>query len=454
MIRLIYFILLFFGCAVHAQQRETFDIINFTPPAGWKREIKDGLVAFSTVDQRAGTWAQLEIYSSIASSGNARGDFEHEWKELVVKRFTDIPLPDSEAVTEEGWTAHQGAGMFVWQGKPSYAVLNTITGYGRVVSIVVLTNTDKYNTVIDRVIQTIDLVKPNVEKDLNAPPSAQPASNAILISDKPGNQGISISTTNFDDGWTAKPYADYVKVTKGAITVLLHYAIELDDSFRNVGLIEDAAFNRYMQPRYVINNLRKYDNNGPCYFCIYFYEADVTEKSTGKKFYAGFRVFIESGMVRCIEILTPSMQDFQREFPNQKKVEAMWDYNKFAVTLSDLVGTWEESSGAAANMYNVVTGAYAGMSTASSAHSFTFNADGTYNSRHTGAHGMVGNMTFFDQKYDGKITVTNWDVTMTNRWEGKTEAWWAQFEAVRGGRILHLTRKTASGIHYALVKTK
>ncbi|QOI97351.1 MAG: hypothetical protein HRU69_07540 [Flammeovirgaceae bacterium] len=437
---------------IAAQQKETLDIITFTPPPGWKREAKEGLVSFSIVNQKTGTWAQLEFYKSIGSSGDARVDFEHEWKEMVAKRFENIPLPAAEAVTEDGWTAHQGASVFTWQGKQSYAVLNTISGYGRVVTVVVLTNTDQYNPQIDRVIQSIDLQKP--AGGVNTQPLSQPLTQPMVVSDKPGNSGISTSTTNFDDGWVAKPFADYVKITKGTITVLLHYAIELDDNLRNAGSIEGALFDRFMQPRYVVSNLRKYDNNGPCYFCIYFYEADVVDKTTGRKYYAGFRILIESGIARCIEIIAPSAQEFQKEFPNQEKIAGMLGYNKFAVTLADLVGTWEESSGAGVNMYSVVTGAYAGMATASSSSSFTFNADGTYTSKHQGASGMVGNMTFFDQKYEGKLTVTNWDITMTNRWQGKTEHWWAQFEAVRGGRVLHITDKAASAMHYALVKTR
>jgi hypothetical protein len=265
-------------------------------------------------------------------------------------------------------------------------------------------------------------------------------------------QGISLSTTNFDDGWVAQPSTDYVRVTKATTTVLLHYAIKITDEMREQNDLQGYLFDMYMQPRYVVSNIRKYDNGGPCYFCIYFYEADVVEKSTGKKFYAGFRVLIESGIARCIEILSPSKQDFQKEFPNQEKIAAMTGYNKFAVCQADLVGEWDESSGAYVNMYSTVTGAYAGMNSSSSANKFIFKPDGTYFSNHKGAFGMVGAMQFYDQKYNGNYTVTNWDMTATKRFEGKTDVWWAQFEAVRGGRVLHLQDKVASGMQYHLVK--
>ena len=67
---------------------------------------------------------------------------------------------------------------------------------------------------------------------------------------------------------------------------------------------------------------------------------------------------------------------------------------------------------------------------------------------------MVSNTKFYDQKYNGNYTVTNWDITTTKQFEGKTKVFWAQFEAVRGGRVLNLTEKEATAMNYHLVKTK
>jgi hypothetical protein len=64
----------------------------------------------------------------------------------------------------------------------------------------------------------------------------------------------------------------------------------------------------------------------------------------------------------------------------------------------------------------------------------------------TKAHyGMLGSMKFYDQKYNGALTVSPWEIVMTKRFDGKTSTFWAQYEAVRGGRVLHLTDKTIYG---------
>ncbi len=415
--------------------------------------------AYAGIALPAGTMQDRRILSTVA----AALFLEEESKKANIKILTAevFELPPQaasgfgienlkEALRKAGWTIIPIAGtiQYGWLQKGKRYLMFYFSGsdlyFGEPESI-----PDSFLANNNREPQQVDNLP---AQSSNKPEQTlRPAVNTVPTN---SNHGISVATTNFDDGWVANPYDDYVKITKGAITVLLHYAIELDDNLRNTGSVEGALFDRLMQPRYVVSNLRKYDNNGPCYFCIYFYEADVVEKSTGRKYYAGFRVLIESGMARCIEILAPSAQEFQKEFPNQEKIAGMLGYNKFAVTLADLVGTWEETSGAAANMYNVVTGAYAGMATASSTDTFTFNADGTYSSRHVGAHGTVGDMKVYDEKYQGKITLTHWDITMTNRWQGKTEQWWAQFEAVRGGKVLHLADKSAPAVHYALVKVK
>lgn len=451
--QLVFVFVLLTSIAAQAQ-KEKFDITTFTPPAKWTREAVDFAASYVITNNKTGSWCRVSIYKSIASSGDAQVDFKSEWDNIVVKDRPGITQSPTESATEDGWTATSAAGKYQWQSKDAFIILTSISGYGRVVSIMANMNSQEYMNEVEALLESIELTKPEVATVNTTPVQTAPATSVTTTSDKIVNLGITLSTTNFDDGWVAQPFDDWVKVTKGSVTVFLHYSIKFNDEIRAVNDIPAYLFDQIMLPRYNVSNIRKYDNGGPCYFCIYFYEADVVEKSTGKKYHAGFRVLIENGIARCIEILSPSAQDFQKEFPTQEKIAAMTGYNKFAVSQSDLVGEWDESSGAYVNMYNTVTGAYAGMNSSSSAHKFIFKPDGTYFSNHKGAYGMVGSMQFYDQKYNGNYTVTNWDLTATKRFEGKTDEWWVQFEAVKGGRVLHLQDKKAAGMQYHLVKVK
>lgn len=440
-----------------AQSAEVYDIITYTPPAGWQKETANYAVSYFKTNNVTGSWCRVTLYKSRGSSGDALNDFNSEWKELVTNYYADAVKPQPQTETEDGWTSYSGVSAFQFNNQQAYILLSTISGYGVEVSIIVMMNSEEYAHNVETMLSSLDLKKPEVQqvvKQTYSPTEQQTGNQALKVSGGAGNNGISISTTNFDDGWVAQPFADYVRVIKNQTTVLVHYGIKITDEMRAYNNVEGVLFDQLILPRYNVSNIRKYDNGGPCYFCVYFFEADAIEKATGKKCHIGFRFIPVSGVAKCIEVISTDASAFQQMFPKQEAVEAMLNYNKFAVTTADLKGTWEESGGSYVDMYNTVTGSYAGMNTSSSANKFIFKGDGNYESTHTGAFGMVGNMKFYSQKYNGKCTTTNWDITLTNRFEGKTEAYWAQFEAVRGGRVLHLTLKSASGIQYHLVKTQ
>lgn len=440
-------------CITAWAQPQTFDIATYTVPAGWTPEIKDFAASYTKTNNVTRSWCRLTIYRSIQSSGNSLTDFNNEWNVLIVKNnWGPATPPQSETEAEDGWTSHSAVSTFTYENKEAYSLLSTISGYGVELSIVVLMNSNEYMKEIEQLLLSIDLKKPAqpFQPQQNQPATQSTTQGVYTVTTAPGNHGIFTATTNFDDGWVAQPFADYVRVTKNQFTVLLHYGVEVTDELRATNQLEAVLFDRFILPRYNVSNIRKFDNGGPCYLCVHFFEADAIEKSTGKRYHLAFRIITNNGVSRCIEILSSSQSVFQQEFPNQEKVENLLNYNKFAVTINDLAGDWTSSSGAYVNMYSTVTGNYAGMNASSSADEFTFNTNGTYKSNHKGAYGMVGSMNFYDQKYNGALTVSPWEIIMTKRFDGKTSTFWAQYEAVRGGRVLHLTDKQYTGSQFHL----
>jgi len=274
-------------------------------------------------------------------------------------------------------------------------------------------------------------------------------------------------TTNFDDGWTATVQADWVAVQKNNLQVLLHFFNDkIDMSSGDSKTITSNAWNVLVAPRYKAMS-QFYLFGGNLSFnrttAISAYMTDMQ----GKQWYV---VLFRKGNSGWMEFIAPDKNAFMQEYimdiseansekliwsgeDEWKKMLAMENRNKFAVAPADLIGNWSESSGSYAQMYNVYTGNYAGMNAVSSSAEFWIAADGSYSSQHSGASGMVGSQTFFTQKYNGRYTMNgNWEVSFTNRHNGKTDTYWCQFEIVRGGRILHLQDKTASGLQYHLTR--
>ena len=287
---------------------------------------------------------------------------------------------------------------------------------------------------------------------VQTPPPAivdQSASNSSV------NNGITISTTNFDDGWSATPEAEWVKLKRNEFSVFLHYAISLPDDLRSssVDPILDYFWNLLIAPRYNFQTVAKRPFE-TSYNQIYFMEADVTDKSSGASAHVGFRIYINSGIASCVEIVAPSKSSYDSQFPDVTNIDPLPGYNKFAITLTDIMGEWKESSGGFAQYYNMYSGNYAGMYGVSIASQLFLNTDETYRFEHKGASGMAGSQTFFSEKYAGKYSVNGyWTLTLTEN-DGKISEYTAFYKAVKNGRVLYLQNKKYSGQEYYLVKTK
>ena len=190
-----------------------------------------------------------------------------------------------------------------------------------------------------------------------------------------------------------------------------------------------------------------------------YIEGWATDRQTGERRYIGMilNIIAYTGTLSIIVVSAPDAAQLRQQFPKAdlkypNDLLPMYNYNKFAVGRNDLTGTWSSNGGGTVSWYSTTTGEYAGATGAAMSDRFIFNANGTYSSEHKGGYGVVGSMNVYQQKYNGAYTVSNWQVTATKRWEGKTEQFSAWFEIVRGGRVLHLDG--GGGKSYTLYKER
>jgi hypothetical protein len=66
-------------------QKTSYDFASFTPPAGWEKTEKDGVLMYSTPKNNKGGYCLLAIYKSVAGSSDAVADFNTAWNKLVLK---------------------------------------------------------------------------------------------------------------------------------------------------------------------------------------------------------------------------------------------------------------------------------------------------------------------------------------------------------------------------------
>lgn len=144
-------------------QKQTYDLVSYTPPPGWKNEVKNNLTSYTITNSKKNSWCQIFIVKSTISKGSIESDFESEWQELAVKSYNPSGPPQSGETQEaDGWKIKTGIGKFVFNNNDAMVMLTTVSGYNRCVSIVAATNSEDYTKDINALLASVDLQKPEV----------------------------------------------------------------------------------------------------------------------------------------------------------------------------------------------------------------------------------------------------------------------------------------------------
>jgi len=436
-------------------QKQTYDLVSYLPPVGWKREVKSNMTVYTLTNNKKSSWCQVFIVKSTTSKGSAEADFESEWQELVVKSYHPSGTPQSEGAKElDGWKIKMSVGKFLFNRRDAVVLLTTASGYDRCMSIVAIMNSEDYNTAVSKLLESVEMVKPSAKTSL-----AQ--TNTIPV----GDNKFVFSTTNFDDGWKSTVQEDWVEAAKGNIRVLLHYPKEGTIFAADPAPLINAAWDILVAPRY--SNLKNYKTAYiMTYDRPYLGMGYATENATGKNV---FIVLFRQGGSGWIEFIAPNKNSFIQQYKFDPET-IQWDsnsdlmiplanmisYNKFAVAASDFKGKWTSDFTGIQQLYNVYTGQYAGMNVNQSNEEFTFNTGNSYNWKLLVVNGMVGNTKYTEVKSAGQFTVpNNWQIAFS-KIETRARTYHAFWSCIKGARILNLLPSEApgSGIYtkYGLAK--
>jgi hypothetical protein len=141
-------------------QKETFDVISYSPPGGWKKEVRDNLITYTGINNTTKTWCRIGVVRSTASKGNIVADFESEWKELIIKNYNPTDAPKINEVREsDGWKIKEGVTKFKFNNADAIAMLTTISGFDRCASIVITMSSQDYLKDIDMFLTSVEYKK-------------------------------------------------------------------------------------------------------------------------------------------------------------------------------------------------------------------------------------------------------------------------------------------------------
>ncbi|GGH61856.1 hypothetical protein HNQ91_001150 [Filimonas zeae] len=448
------FVLIALWAFTTSAQKQIYDIISYTAPERWKKEERNNLIMYSRID--GSSWAQLCIYKSTASQGSIQADSDAEWQSLVLNQHTITDKEEKGKPQTIGeWTVMSRSGVWQYNGSNVATILTTYSNGHICISTLLNATAQPYMKDYQQLLASLSiheaaLKSANTHTPVNNP-APVPITNAKAVT---GN--YKFTTTRFDDGWVSTAQENWVEVSKPGIRILIHYPNTQTDEHQFEKLKGDQhAWSLLAAPHYT--NIQNLQERGiQDYQSVTFLTADATEKASGKKVYVVlYKKHYDKGNGRYMEVVADSKAAFEKEFGSNYINRSSWDYtaqtkswdklaamqwrNKFQVAATDLTGKWSSSSYASLRYYYVNGGGFAGATATSIADAFTFFSNNTYESDHSGASGTVGNQQFTRQVYKGSVSLTNWRVALSNRFQGATETYDSYFEAVKGGRILQLT---------------
>ena len=159
------FVLLFFASITQQSicQTETFDIIHYTPPKDWVKESKEGVISYTNVNEKAGTFCVIALFASIATKNTLQKDFSSQWNELAVNPHKADPSPQTEKQNgPDGWKAMTAASPIKLEGVDCYILLSVFSGFGKRVSVLVSLNDSSYLAEVNELLDNMKLDKKTI----------------------------------------------------------------------------------------------------------------------------------------------------------------------------------------------------------------------------------------------------------------------------------------------------
>jgi hypothetical protein len=157
----IIFCLIIMGVSLNSYCQSTFDVFNYTEPKDWNKEIKSGMVSYTTIDNTKGSYCIISLYASTIGKESLQASFNSEWKELVASKLDVTAIPQcAKAEKLNEWESIAGSALFEYSGGKSAAMLITYTNSGKAASLLVVYNDQGYQAEIESFITRLSLSNP------------------------------------------------------------------------------------------------------------------------------------------------------------------------------------------------------------------------------------------------------------------------------------------------------
>lgn len=387
-------------------QKQTFDVISYNLPQGWQQQQHDGGIQLYISDKKSGAYALAVITKASTSGSSARENFDNEWTRLITSLVKVNTGPVMLAPQKEnGWEIVSGKANYTDGNNNGLATLLTATGGGFKVSVVLMTNTQQYQS------ELLSFINSLVLKEATP---ATSGNNAPSTSDKINNSSIVglwtdyiLETTGFyinnlpqyTSGYIRKEYAFYADgtylfrnkqwLTKTKDILFIYESGTYEQHGNRLTLTPDKGKSGFWGKttstkewgKPVKVNDFKLEKNTYSFDITYFKESDsyrldlTSDKPTqrdGGQFNAPGEPYVFRYNFRKLESMIDNPPGLKTGFENKPVITAATNKpantNKPAIT-TPLAGSWS---------YSISETGFGTMTNGYSTRQYTFNDDGTY----------------------------------------------------------------------------
>jgi hypothetical protein len=469
-------------------QLQTSNIFSYATPAGFKKSRYDDKTEFYFKKNKK--WVIIDLFDIRSSNGNAAEDARNDWNEIVAPNYVVKNNISTEFQEKEGWqlTAQSVTTSGILKFNISLITFSCSNGHASVLLI----NND-FQNILDTAItdfigslkvvspqEALAYIKPSNNTNVPLANTQLPGSQSQTSINSNNNNNNNTSTNNvvspvsanpynppfptpgeqpvkasimMDVGWFVEATNDYIQYTKPDIKVIEYFLTETP--YPN----KDAYWQNYLSRDFAAETYFTL-NEGPSYFSFEFAWANALYKPNGQKYFIAW--LVDYKVPAAFLAICQSEAVFRNNFPDNKMLGEMQRYNNFPVDNQQIQGEWTDSNFGGAQMYEVNTGNYAGMSFASSASSFTFSGS-KFRFFVQGATGMVGTAKAFQEEETGTFNVNGYNLVtnITSRTDHMTKITTPKNESVeysvafkfaKNAKVLFMQNKRYTGMTYNLIR--
>ncbi len=126
--------------------------------------------------------AIMMLFKSLPTTKDSKTTFDASWDSIVKELLTKVDAPKMMPVEDKnGWTIESGAAIGEKDGDKLVAMLLSATGGGKVVNLLVLYNSESFQTDIESFISSINLPKVNNANTSKVETNNSATNNASLV---------------------------------------------------------------------------------------------------------------------------------------------------------------------------------------------------------------------------------------------------------------------------------